>query len=318
MRQFARAQMVPEACDSHLDLHLIQLRGNDHTYWRTQHAIHLDARYQWQLRVRDAPTIAAETLSYPSDEYIRCLPEVDDMASVVIQESPSSPSQMALFAKKVQMIIPRCMGSIGGTSGFTPSQHDIQQTFPHVLDRGARGVKRGARRHPGREAGGRCPPVPPAPERPEHVDPDHAVVERGERSSSDQPFRDPFDSPNLDMPSFCLGLTPASQSLPSGSGTPQMPPAPGLGFASFQSPHFAPYGFFRFRAHPPPGTVGSSMSNQPISQASSSGEEEREDDIDGVQHLASGIVLVRRLCGSHHPTGLSCSYYFLVLFASYR
>ncbi|KAI5676304.1 hypothetical protein M9H77_07254 [Catharanthus roseus] len=39
--------------------------------------------------------------------------EVDDMASL-----------------KVQTIIQRCMISIGGTLGCTPSQHDIQQTFP--------------------------------------------------------------------------------------------------------------------------------------------------------------------------------------------
>ncbi|KAI5671449.1 hypothetical protein M9H77_11813 [Catharanthus roseus] len=43
MRQFARAQMVPDACDTRLDLHQIQVRWNDHTYWGTQHAIHLDA-----------------------------------------------------------------------------------------------------------------------------------------------------------------------------------------------------------------------------------------------------------------------------------
>ncbi|KAI5657604.1 hypothetical protein M9H77_26397 [Catharanthus roseus] len=72
------------------------------------------------------------------------------------------------------------MVSISGTLGCTPSQHDIQQTLPvrlsrrhpreHVPDRGARGVKRGARRHPGRGVRGGRPPVPPAPERHEHVD----------------------------------------------------------------------------------------------------------------------------------------------------
>ncbi|KAI5671600.1 hypothetical protein M9H77_11964 [Catharanthus roseus] len=202
--------MVPEACDTRLDLHRIQLKGNDHTYWGTQHAIHLDAWYQWRLRVRDGPAIAVEASSYPvmntsdvnrdtrSHGYqpagvdrsmmTSMLQEVDDMASVVIQEPPSSPSQMALFAKKVQTIIWRCMVSINGTLGCTPSQHDIQQTFPvqpschrpqeHVPDRGARGVKRGARRHLGCGAGGGRPPVPPAPERHEHVDPGHVEVER--------------------------------------------------------------------------------------------------------------------------------------------
>ncbi|KAI5668275.1 hypothetical protein M9H77_18128 [Catharanthus roseus] len=51
--------------------------------------------------------------------------------------------------KKVQMIIWRCMVSIGGTLGCTPSQHDIQAIFPvqlsrrrpreHVPNRGALG-----------------------------------------------------------------------------------------------------------------------------------------------------------------------------------
>ncbi|KAI5657948.1 hypothetical protein M9H77_26741 [Catharanthus roseus] len=167
------------------------------------------------------------------------------------------------------MIIRRCMVSIGGTLGCTPSQHDILQTFPmqpsrsrlreYLPDRGARGVKRSARRSLGRGAGGGRPPVPPAPERHEHVDPGHVVVERGEGSGSGQPTVDPFDSPNLDMPSFSLGLTP-SQSLPSGFGTSQLPPMPGLRFASFQSPHSTFYGFFG----------------------------EREEDMDGVQYFGFG------------------------------
>ncbi|KAI5673098.1 hypothetical protein M9H77_13462 [Catharanthus roseus] len=151
---------------------------------------------------------------------------------------------------------------------MTPLQHDIQQTFPvqlshrgpreHIPDRGARGVKRGARRHPGRGAGGGRSPVPPAPERHKHVDPGHVEVERDEGSGSGQPTVDPFDSPNLDMSSFSLGLTPASQSLPSGSGTSQTPPPPSLGFSSFQPPHSTSYGFSRFRVPPLPGTAGSS------------------------------------------------------------
>ncbi|KAI5653724.1 hypothetical protein M9H77_30911 [Catharanthus roseus] len=86
------------------------------------------------------------------------------------------------------------------------------------------------------------------------------------------------------MPSFNLCLTPTSQSLPSGSGTPQTLPLPGLGFASFQAPYSTSYGFYRFRAPPPLGTVGSSTLHQPISQASSSEEEERADDMNSVQH----------------------------------
>ncbi|KAI5650678.1 hypothetical protein M9H77_36683 [Catharanthus roseus] len=41
------------------------------TYWGTQHAIHVQAWLQWLLRIRDGPALAAEVLSYPSDEYIR-------------------------------------------------------------------------------------------------------------------------------------------------------------------------------------------------------------------------------------------------------
>ncbi|KAI5667569.1 hypothetical protein M9H77_17422 [Catharanthus roseus] len=186
--------------------------------------------------------------------------EVDDMASVAIQQPPANPSQMAVFAKKVQTIMWRCMVSIGSTLGCTPSQHDIQQTFSvqlslrrpreHVLDRGARGVKRVARRQPDCGVGGGRPPVPPIP--------------------------------------HSLGLTQASQSLPSGFGTSQTPPPPGLGFDSFQAPHFTSFEFLGFRAPPLPGTAGSSTPHQPVSQASSSDEEERADDMDVVQHYGFG------------------------------
>ncbi|KAI5658510.1 hypothetical protein M9H77_27303 [Catharanthus roseus] len=192
------------------------------------------------------------------------LQEVDDMASVAIREPPSSPSQIAAVMKKVQTIIRRCMVSIGGTLGCTPSQHDIQATFPvqpscrrhreHVPDRGARGVKRGARRHPGRGAGAGRPPVPPALQRQEHVDPGLAVVERGEGSGGGQHYVDPFDSRHLDMLSYSLGLTPDPQSLPSGSGMSQMPPTP--------------------------STPGALTPHQPISQASSSDKEEGQDALD--------------------------------------
>ncbi|KAI5658061.1 hypothetical protein M9H77_26854 [Catharanthus roseus] len=192
---------------------------------------------------------------------------------------------MDVFVKKVQTTIRRCMVSIGGTFGCTPPQHDIQQTFPVqpscrrpqelVPDRGAHGVKRCARRQPGRGAGdGRPPifPVPPFPGRNGHVDPGHVEVGRGEGSGGGYPPIDPFDSLNLDIPSFSLGLTPSSQSLPSGFGTLQMPPPPGL----------------RFRAPPPPGIAGSSTPHQPVLQPCSSDEEERTDNTDDVQHLGFG------------------------------
>ncbi|KAI5677799.1 hypothetical protein M9H77_08749 [Catharanthus roseus] len=174
------------------------------------------------------------------------LQDVDDIASVVIHQPPTDPSQMVVLAKKVQMIIRRCMVSIGGTLGCTPSKHDIQQTFPvplsrhrpweDVPNRGARGVKRGARRQPGRGVGSGRPLVPPFPRRHELVDPGHIEVERGKGSRDGQTTIDPFDSSNLDTPSFSLGLAPSSQSLPSGSGTLQTPPPTSLGFASLQAP----------------------------------------------------------------------------------
>ncbi|KAI5667076.1 hypothetical protein M9H77_16929 [Catharanthus roseus] len=122
----------------------------------------------------------------------------------------------------------------------------------------------------------------------EHVEHGHVEVKRGEGSRGGQPTIDLFDSPNLDIPSFILCLTPASQTLPSGSGTSQTPPLPGLGFTSFQASHSTSFRFFGFRAPPPPGTAGSSTPHQPISQASSSDEEERADDIDSIQHYRFG------------------------------
>ncbi|KAI5668517.1 hypothetical protein M9H77_18370 [Catharanthus roseus] len=79
------------------------------------------------------------------------------------------------------------------------------------------------------------------------------------------------------MPSYSLGLMPDPESLPSGSGRSQMPPVPSSGFTAFQSPNPSAYGFGRFSAPPPPGTAGASIPHQPISQVSSSDEEEGQD-----------------------------------------
>ncbi|KAI5677283.1 hypothetical protein M9H77_08233 [Catharanthus roseus] len=164
----------------------------------------------WRVRVRNGPAVAAEVLLYPSDEYIKwyrgitriyignpanhdtrahgyqpagvdrwMMMMVDDIASVAIREPPLSPSQMAAVMKKVQTIIRRCMA----TFPVQPSRHRLRE---HVPDRGARGVKRGARGHPGCGTGAGCPLVPPAPQRQEHVDPGPAVVERSEGSGSGQ------------------------------------------------------------------------------------------------------------------------------------
>ncbi|KAI5661921.1 hypothetical protein M9H77_21244 [Catharanthus roseus] len=154
------------------------------------------------------------------------------------------------------------MVSIGSTLGCTPSQHDIQQTFPeqplrrrpweHVRNRGARGVKRGAHRQPGRGVGGGRPPIPLFLGRPRQEEPGHVEIERGR------------------------------------SGTLRAPPPPGLGFALFQSPASTSLGFSSFRAPPPLGTTNSSTPHQPISQASSSDDEERVDDTDDLQRLRFG------------------------------
>ncbi|KAI5648419.1 hypothetical protein M9H77_34424 [Catharanthus roseus] len=124
----------------------------------------------------DGLVLPVEDLSSLRDAYIRWYLDITRRAGVdrwmmVIQGPPSSPTQVASFAKKVQTIICRCMVSIGSTLGCTPSQHDIQSTFPvqpsrhcprePVLERDARGVKRGARRLPDGGARGGCPPVPP-------------------------------------------------------------------------------------------------------------------------------------------------------------
>ncbi|KAI5658313.1 hypothetical protein M9H77_27106 [Catharanthus roseus] len=155
--------------------------------------------------------------------------------------------------------------------GVQPSRRRPRE---HVPYRGAYEVKRVACRQSSHGAGGGRPPVPPFLGRHEHVDPGHVEVERGEGSGG--------------IPSFSLGLTPPSQSLPSGSGTLQMPPPPSLGFAPFQSPHLPSFGFLGFHAPLPPGTAGSSTSHQHISKAFSSDEEERTDDTDVVQHLEFG------------------------------
>ncbi|KAI5666599.1 hypothetical protein M9H77_16452 [Catharanthus roseus] len=249
IRQFARAQRIRNACDTRLDLHRIQLRGNDHTYWGTQHASHVEAWHQWQLRVNDGPALAVKVLSLP----------------------------WQLSGDTGATYISVTDGYFREESVDDHSEYDIQQTFPvqpsrrrpreHVPDRDARGVKRGTRRQPGCGAGGGRPPVPHFPG---HVEMERCEgsgqvergegskqVERDEGSGGGHPLVNPFDSPILDIPSFSLSLTQPSQSLPGGSVT--------------------------LRAPPP--TTGSSTLHQSISQASSSDDEERADDTDDVQRF---------------------------------
>ncbi|KAI5658827.1 hypothetical protein M9H77_27620 [Catharanthus roseus] len=76
------------------------------------------------------------TVGYQSTRVNRWMMEVDDMSTRVIQEPPSSLTQIASFAKKVQTIIRMCMLS---------HRHPREP----ISDHGARGVKKGARRLPG-------------------------------------------------------------------------------------------------------------------------------------------------------------------------
>ncbi|KAI5640389.1 hypothetical protein M9H77_00521 [Catharanthus roseus] len=99
-------------------------------------------------------------------------------------------------------------------------------------DHGTHGVKKGARRLPGGGARGG------------YADPRHRGErgqgsrrrECGELGSSDH--GDPFDSPDLDMPSFSLGLTPPAQLHPRGLGTSYafLPPSLGFFFISVTCP----------------------------------------------------------------------------------
>ncbi|KAI5670768.1 hypothetical protein M9H77_11132 [Catharanthus roseus] len=236
------AQHIPDECDTRLDLHRIQLRGSGHTYLATQHAINVEVWHQWRLRVMDGSALAVEVLSYPNDD--------GDTGTTFISVTDGC----------------FCEESADYHSETFPVQPSHRRPREIVPDRCAHRIKRGARRQPGRGAGGGHPPVPPFPSRHGHADLRHVEVERGEGSGEvergkgsggGRPHVDPFDSPNLDIPSFSLGLTPPSQSLPGGSRT--------------------------LRAPPP--SAGSSTPHQPISQASSSDEEERTDDTDDIQHL---------------------------------
>ncbi|KAI5654276.1 hypothetical protein M9H77_31463 [Catharanthus roseus] len=121
--------------------------GNDHTYWATQHASHVEVCHQWRQHIRDGPV----------------LPEVDDMATGVIQGPPSSPTQIASFAKKVQTVIHKCMVSIS----VQPSRRRPSEPEP---DGGTRRVKRSAHRMPGGRVRGEQAPAPPHPGRQGHAD----------------------------------------------------------------------------------------------------------------------------------------------------
>ncbi|KAI5653146.1 hypothetical protein M9H77_30335 [Catharanthus roseus] len=62
---------IPAVCDTRLDLHPLQLKGNDHTYWATHHATHVKVMHQWRQHIMDGFLLPIEDLSSPRDDYIR-------------------------------------------------------------------------------------------------------------------------------------------------------------------------------------------------------------------------------------------------------
>ncbi|KAI5662186.1 hypothetical protein M9H77_21509 [Catharanthus roseus] len=167
------------------------------------------------------------------------LQEVDSMTTGVLEGPPSSPTQYASVMRIFRTIIRRCMVSISGMLGYTTSQHDIQHTFvvqplcrhprEPVPEGGTRGVKRGAYRLPGGRARGGQVPAPPYPGRRGRADPGYererggGFGRRGLGDSGSYVPPDPFDSLDLDAPTFSLGLTTFALSHPSGAGTLYVP-----------------------------------------------------------------------------------------------
>ncbi|KAI5659369.1 hypothetical protein M9H77_28162 [Catharanthus roseus] len=133
-------------------------------------------------------------ISRESTSAIQQIVELDDMATGMIQGHPSSPTQIE-----------------------------------PILDHGARGVKRGARRLPGGGARGGRALAPPHSGRRGQVNPGRRA-KRGEGSGGREreDHGDPFDNPDLDMPSLSLVLTPPAQSHPGGLGTSYAPLPPSL------------------------------------------------------------------------------------------
>ncbi|KAI5681252.1 hypothetical protein M9H77_02479 [Catharanthus roseus] len=107
------------------------------------------------------------------------------------------------------------------TLGCTSSQHDIQQIFAV---------------QPSRHVPRACVRRTPAP--PYLKDEDRQILDMEERERGGGSGRrehggpgsyvppDPFDSPDLDAPTFSLGLIPFAPKHPSGTGTSYVPPDP--------------------------------------------------------------------------------------------
>ncbi|KAI5664045.1 hypothetical protein M9H77_23368 [Catharanthus roseus] len=166
------------------------------------------------------------------------------MASVVIQEPYLSPSQMTIFAKKVQTIIRRCMVSIGSTLGSTPSHHDIQQKFLVQST---------------------CP-------RPREL-----VELRG--ALVDCLVAGHVEAGLLLLLTLIVDMQPQVVEERWGRDLEDLPHPPGIGSSSFQAPLAQRTVSSSFQAPPPPPyTVGSSTQHMPISTAYSSESDEHDDE----------------------------------------
>ncbi|KAI5682238.1 hypothetical protein M9H77_03466 [Catharanthus roseus] len=300
MRQFGCDQPIPAACDTHLDLHQLQLRGNDHTYWATGHATRLEMVSGYHASLigntarRDTQTFRYQLAGVDRRMMTSILQEVDDMTIGVLEGPSSSMTQYASVMRKVKTIIRRCMVSICVTLGCTPSQHDIQQTFivqpscrrprKPVTKHCARRVKMGARRLPGGGARGGHAPAPPHLGERGQADPRHGGERgggSGRRGCGDPGsyiLPDPFDTPKLDAPTFSLGLIPFALSYPSRAGTSYVPPNPfNNSYTNYVQPPPSAIGL-SFDAPLLPSTTSSSVPHMPISRASSSVSHEHGDD----------------------------------------
>ncbi|KAI5682764.1 hypothetical protein M9H77_03992 [Catharanthus roseus] len=211
------------------------------------------------------------------------LREVDDMATGVLERAPSSPTQYASFAKKVQTII------------LQSSRHRPHEPVPEC---GACGVKRDGRRLPGGRARGGRTLAPPHLGRRGHAD----LGCKGERGGGsggrgcgdveyDVPSNS-FDSPDLDILTFSLGLTPPAQLHPSGSGTSTFAP-PSTRGRSYAPPPPGAVGC-SLHAPSPLGTAGSSVPHMLISYVFSSDLDEHDDE------QTDDVTLAQRLGFGHH------------------
>ncbi|KAI5677801.1 hypothetical protein M9H77_08751 [Catharanthus roseus] len=203
----------------------------------------------------DDPVLAVDVLLYPRDEYIIWYRDITrvyignpanrDTHTVGCQ--PAGVDRRMMFCKESADYHSEVHGIYWRNVGL----HSISaRNSTDISNRGGREVKRGTRRLPGGRACGGRPLVPSDFGR------GHADLGRrremgegsGGRGLGDLSFSyqvKPFDSLDLGLPSFSLGL---------------MPPI----YSSFQ-------------ASPPPYTVGSSTQRMPISTASSSDSDKHDD-----------------------------------------